>query len=52
MNSPCIGRRRAIAFLLVLALSLPLLASCGRKGLPEPPEGSTYPRQYPERGYQ
>jgi hypothetical protein len=24
------------------------LAACGKKGAPEPPEGSTYPRTYPQ----
>jgi len=38
---------RRIFVLLLLALVLPQLAACGRKGPPEPPEGSTYPRQYP-----
>ncbi len=52
MNPSCIDRRRVMALLMVLALSLPALASCGRKGPPEPPEGSTYPQQYPDRGYQ
>jgi predicted small lipoprotein YifL len=38
---------RRTALVLVLALVLPQLAACGRKGPPEPPEGSTYPKQYP-----
>ncbi|MGE5546697.1 MAG: LPS translocon maturation chaperone LptM [Solirubrobacterales bacterium] len=34
--------------LLALVLSLSLsLAACGRKGKPIPPEGSIYPRHYP-----
>ncbi|CAA7621301.1 lipoprotein [Magnetospirillum sp. SS-4] len=33
---------------LVLAATLALsVAACGRKGNPEAPEGSTYPRDYP-----
>ena len=46
------ARRRALALLFLVALSLPALASCGRKGQPEPPEGSTYPKQYPNPSYQ
>lgn len=43
---PPIPRR----LLLALAFAAPL-AACGRKGDPEPPEGSDirYPRQYPAR---
>jgi predicted small lipoprotein YifL len=39
---------QGLALLLFLALILPALAGCGRKGPPEPPEGSTYPHQYPD----
>lgn len=46
------GRRRLMILALATALALPALTSCGRKGSPEPPEGSTYPQQYPDRGYQ
>ncbi len=42
------SRPRALTLLLVLALLLPALMACGRKGPPEPPEGSTYPSQYPD----
>jgi predicted small lipoprotein YifL len=45
-------RRRVLALLFLLALALPALAACGRKGQPEPPEGSTYPQQYPSPTYQ
>ncbi len=38
--------RRLLVMVLVLALAAPL-ASCGRKGSPEPPPDSEYPRQYP-----
>lgn len=30
-----------------MALAAAPLAACGRKGRPIPPEGATYPRQYP-----
>ncbi|WP_460018976.1 LPS translocon maturation chaperone LptM [Magnetospira thiophila] len=41
-----ISRRR---FLRMLAFALPvlLLAACGKKGPPQHPEGSQYPRKYP-----
>ena len=45
-------RRSTLTLLLLLALALPALGACGRKGPPEPPEGSTYPRQYPNPAYQ
>ena len=38
--------RTLIMLALAVMLALPL-AACGRKGNPEPPEGSTYPRDYP-----
>ncbi len=47
-----LDRRRLMILALAAMLALPALASCGRKGPPEPPEGSTYPQQYPDRGYQ
>ena len=43
---------RGLALLLLLALLTPGLGGCGRKGPPEPPEGATYPRQYPDPDYQ
>jgi predicted small lipoprotein YifL len=43
---------RVVLFLIALSLALPALSACGRKGPPEPPEGSTYPRQYPDPVYQ
>ncbi|HSD35334.1 MAG TPA: hypothetical protein VLE26_07945 [Alphaproteobacteria bacterium] len=52
MSSFIKGRRRILALLVLLALALPALDACGRKGPPEPPEGSTYPRQYPNPTYQ
>lgn len=41
------GMRRltTLAVIAVLALSL---SACGRKGKLIPPEGSTYPRSYPD----
>jgi hypothetical protein len=38
--------RRALLIGMMAALLAPL-AACGRKSLPRPPEGATYPRQYP-----
>jgi predicted small lipoprotein YifL len=38
-------RKIAVA-MLILALASPL-AACGRKSLPERPDGSDHPRQYP-----
>lgn len=39
-----------IALSLILALSLlPALSACGKKGDPEPPPGSEFPRTYPTR---
>ncbi len=35
-----------LTFLMVLAMITPL-AACGRKGAPEFPKGSEYPREYP-----
>jgi hypothetical protein len=42
-------RGRGITLALVAALLLPLLAACGKRGDPVPPEGApiTYPRTYP-----
>ncbi len=34
--------------MLLMALVAAPLAACGRKSRPLPPEGSTYPRRYPE----
>lgn len=42
-----LGRRLAL-LLLCAALALPV-AACGRKGQPEPPPGSDFPRTYPAR---
>lgn len=41
--------RRTIALMLVLAIAMPLLAACGKRGSPEPPAGekSVYPKIYP-----
>ena len=40
--------RRLVLLLLTASLALPA-AGCGRKGQPEPPPGSDYPRTYPAR---
>lgn len=37
---------RTLAIVLALAMITPL-AACGRKGPPDFPEGSKYPREYP-----
>jgi predicted small lipoprotein YifL len=52
MNSSHPGRHRLLLLLMALTLALPVLSACGRKGPPEPPEGTTYPRQYPDPIYQ
>ena len=52
MRSRLSGRRRLVLLLIALSLALPAVSACGRKGPPEPPEGSTYPRQYPDPVYQ
>lgn len=39
--------RKLTILMLVAAMAVPL-AGCGRKGKPIPPEGSTYPRAYPD----
>ena len=52
MSSSHRGRHRLLVLLLALTLALPALSACGRKGPPEPPEGTTYPRQYPNPTYQ
>jgi hypothetical protein len=38
--------RRTLLIGLIAALLAPL-AACGRRSSPKPPEGSTYPRDYP-----
>jgi hypothetical protein len=35
------------ALLVIVALGLVALQGCGRKGTPERPEGSEFPRAYP-----
>lgn len=40
--------RLLLLALLLVALTLPV-AGCGRKGQPEPPPGSDFPRTYPSR---
>jgi predicted small lipoprotein YifL len=39
---------KLLVFILILGLALSV-AACGRKGQPEPPPGSDYPRTYPSR---
>lgn len=38
--------RRILIVLVVIGLLAPL-GACGRKGIVEPPPGSSYPRDYP-----
>jgi len=40
--------RGMMVLLVVLGLGL-TLSACGKKGTPEPPPGSTYPREYPSK---
>lgn len=40
--------KRVLVLLLVAMLAVPV-AGCGKKGPPEPPEDSEYPRSYPSR---
>jgi hypothetical protein len=43
---------RQLTYLLALAVmvaALALVVACGRKGNPEPPPGSDFPRSYPSR---
>jgi predicted small lipoprotein YifL len=44
--------KRLLIWMIAASLALPALSACGRKGAPEPPEGTTYPRQYPSPTYQ
>ena len=52
MRFPLSRRTRLAVLLIAMSLALPALSACGRKGPPEPPEGSTYPRQFPNPTYQ
>jgi predicted small lipoprotein YifL len=52
MSSRLSGRGRLVIVAILVSLALPALSACGRKGPPEPPEGTTYPRQYPNPIYQ
>lgn len=40
--------KRIVLLLMVVALASPL-GACGRKGKPEHPEGSDFPREYPAK---
>jgi predicted small lipoprotein YifL len=40
---------RTLITLVFAALLTLAVAGCGRKGQPEPPPGSDYPRTYPAR---
>ncbi len=42
---------RLPAVLLVVAVVALTLSACGRKGGPQAPEGSFYPRPYPDLGF-
>lgn len=39
---------RTLTVLVLVAAMAVSLSACGRKGRPIPPEGSTYPRNYPD----
>ncbi|HLO76189.1 MAG TPA: hypothetical protein VK196_07020 [Magnetospirillum sp.] len=39
---------RTLTVLIVVAAMAAGLSACGRKSRPEVPEGSTYPRHYPD----
>lgn len=39
---------RRLTTLIVIAAMAASLSACGRKGKPIAPEGSSYPRQYPD----
>jgi predicted small lipoprotein YifL len=39
---------RALIVAIILAMASPL-GACGRKGSPEFPEGTKYPRDYPKK---
>jgi len=41
-----LAKRTGLA-LMIVCMAMPL-AACGKKAPPTPPEGSTYPRQYPK----
>lgn len=40
---------RRLVVLLLIAVMASSVVGCGRKGAPEYPEGSDYPRKYPAR---
>ncbi len=40
---------RSLALLLVVGFALASTAGCGRKGTPESPPGTDFPRTYPSR---
>jgi len=39
---------RRLAAVFLIALMAAPISACGRKGSPEHPEGSKYPREYPK----
>lgn len=43
------GSRMRIAAMLMLLATLVAVGACGRKGDPEPPPGTDFPRTYPAR---
>lgn len=40
---------RFMTLLIALVMMAGVLTACGRKGAPEEPPGTTYPRQYPSQ---
>jgi hypothetical protein len=39
---------KGLGFICMILCMTGTLAACGKKMTPTPPEGSTYPRQYPK----
>jgi len=47
MSGSRVAAAGRLAMVLIVALGLVAVQGCGRKGSPEKPEGSQFPRQYP-----